>query len=322
MQKALKQAGKNEIMKIVLLGANGFVGTNVAAVLNENKVPFLRASRKSGLDLREVSQTITWFAKNKPDIIINCAAHVGSLNYVTRQAADIIGDNSRMILSMYEAIAKVNPDCLIINPIANCTYPAVDEKFVEDDIWKGPVHSSVYAYGGAKRFLLMVAKSFEMEYQVKSIQLLVPNMYGPFDSPDPDKAHALNALASRFVKADKLGNKEITLWGSGVAIREWLYAKDFGRIVLQVIQKTPLGLAEPINVAQNFGLSIKELVSVIQQHFRHSFVIKWDVSMPDGAPKKVMDDIRFRKVFPKFQFTNFGKGIEETVAYYQKIFPY
>jgi GDP-L-fucose synthase len=310
-------------MKIALLGGDGFVGKNVASVLATNDISFINASRKTGLDLRDANQTVAWFSKNKPEIVVNCAAHVGSLNYVSRQAADIIVDNSRMVLAIYEAIAKVNPACVIINPIANCTYPAVDEKFEEDDIWKGPVHSSVYAYGGAKRFLLMLAKTFEMQFDIKSIQLLVPNMYGPFDSPDPDKAHALNALISRFVKAEKLGNKEITLWGTGVAIREWLYAEDFGKAVLHIIKDSSmLGLAEPLNIAQNFGLSIKELVSVIQKHFQNSFSIKWDVSMPDGAPKKVMDDTRFKKVFPEFQFTDFNKGIEETIRYYKSIYPY
>ena len=210
-------------MKIALFGGDGFVGRNVASILEGHGLSFLIASRKTGTDLREGSQTLEWVKKHKPDFIVNCAAHVGSLNYVSRQAAEIIVDNSRMTLAIYEAIAKVNRSCIIINPVANCAYPAVDEKFEEDMLWKGPVHSSVYAYGSAKRFLLMVARSFEMQYQVKSIQLLVPNMYGPFDSPDPNKAHALNALISRFVKAEQTNTSVITLWGTGAAIREWLY---------------------------------------------------------------------------------------------------
>jgi GDP-L-fucose synthase len=309
--------------KIVLLGANGFVGSNVAKQLTQNNIGFISISRKDGTDLRTYDKILDAINKINPDVIINCAAHVGSLNYVTQQAATILTDNAKMILNMYEAVAAVNPNCLIINPIANCTYPALDENFEEDNLWKGPVHASVYAYGGAKRFLLMMAKSFEMQYGIKSIQLLVPNMYGPFDSPDPNKAHALNALISRFVKAEKLGETEITLWGTGVAIREWLYAEDFGKIILQLIKNpTMLGLTEPINIAQNFGLSVKELVQVIQQHFNTKFLIKWNANMPDGAPKKVMNDVRFKKVFSGFEFTDFNKGIEQTIKYYTSIYPY
>ncbi|MEO6327865.1 MAG: NAD-dependent epimerase/dehydratase family protein [Ginsengibacter sp.] len=310
-------------MKIVLLGANGFVGRSVGKILTENKVTFLSLSKTKRVDLKNLSETSEALNEIKPDIIINCAAHVGSLNYVTQQAATIIIDNSRMIMSMYEAIAKICPDCIVINPVANCAYPAIDEKFEEDDIWKGPVHASVYAYGGAKRFLLMIAKSFEMQYGIKSIQLLVPNMYGPYDSTDPNKAHALNALISRFVKAESIKTSDITLWGTGIAIREWLFAEDFGKIVLSIIQNPlMLGLSEPLNIAQNFGLSVKELVLLIQQHFINKFTIKWDATMPDGAPKKVMDDTKFKKVFPTFQFTGFNNGIGQTINYYKSVYPY
>jgi GDP-L-fucose synthase len=310
-------------MKIILIGNNGFVGSNVSCIFEKESISTFPLSRKSGVDLCDKHQTFAYIQKNCPDVIINCAAHVGSLNYVTQQAATILTDNAKMILNMYESIAIVNPKCLVINPIANCTYPALDENFEEDNLWKGPVHPSVYAYGGAKRFLLMTAKSFEMQYGIKSIQLLVPNMYGPFDSPDPNKAHALNALISRFVKAEKLGENEITLWGTGVAIREWLYAEDFGKILLKLIQNpTMLGLSEPVNIAQNFGLSVKELVQVIQQHFTTSFTINWNSNMPDGAPKKVMNDNRFKKVFPNFEFTDFNKGIAKTIEYYKSIYPY
>ncbi len=80
-----------------------------------------------------------------------------------------------------------------------------------------------------------------------------------------------------------------------------------------------VGLAEPINVAQNFGLSVKELAGVIQSHFTSKFKINWDSAMPDGAPKKVMDDTKFRKVFPSFQFSDFNYGINQTINYYKSL---
>ena len=307
----------------MILGAAGFAGTNVANALRTNSVNFISIDGKSEVDLRNISSVIDVFENIKPEIIINCAAHVGSLNYVTEQAATIITDNALLILNLYQAVAATNRQCIIINPIANCTYPAAAEKFVETDLWNGPVHPSVYAYGGAKRFLLTVAKSFQMQYGIKSMQLLVPNMYGPHDSTDPNKAHALNALISRFVKAERMGNPDITLWGTGIAVREWLYAEDFGKIIYQIIQEPGVqGLEQPINIAQNTGLTVKELTVIIQQHFTMPFNISWDASMPDGAPKKVMDDALFKTVFPHFSFTNFNEGIASTIAYYHTKFPY
>ena len=310
-------------MNILLLGASGFVGTNVGNVLASHNIAYHTASRATGTDGRSLPAMLTMLEEAKPDIIINCAAHVGSLNYVTEQAATVVTDNALLILNLYQAVAATNKHCIIINPIANCTYPAVDEKFVETELWNGPVHPSVYAYGGAKRFLLTVAKSFAMQYDIKSIQLLVPNMYGPHDSTDPNKAHALNALISRFVKAERMGNPNITLWGTGIAVREWLYAEDFGKIIYQIIKDAAMqGLEEPINIAQNTGLTVKELTVIIQQHFTTPSNISWDANMPNGAPKKVMDDALFKKVFPHFSFANFNEGIASTIAYYHTKFPY
>jgi GDP-L-fucose synthase len=148
-------------------------------------------------------------------------------------------------------------------------------------------------------------------------------MYGPFDSSDPNKAHALNALISRFVKANERNNFEIKLWGTGVAIREWLYAEDFGRIILHIIQNSQIiGLSEPVNIGQNFGLSIKELVKLIQNHFPNQFSITWDFSMPDGVPKKVMSDTKLKKIFNDFEFTNLNEGIKKTIKYYKDCYPY
>lgn len=125
---------------IVLLGATGFVGQNVAEVLSENRIPYIPASRSTGIDLRDKDQTVSFLSNYKPEFIINCAAHVGSLNYVTEQAADVISDNGRMILTMYESVAKVCPGAIIINPIANCAYPAAADTFIEEQWWDGHLY--------------------------------------------------------------------------------------------------------------------------------------------------------------------------------------
>ncbi|WP_205499627.1 NAD-dependent epimerase/dehydratase family protein [Rufibacter psychrotolerans] len=311
-------------MKIALLGGNGFVGRNIAEVLTENNIDFAVASFSSGVDLRDKSHATTFLDQVQPDFIINCAAHVGSLNYVTEKAADVIADNCRMILGMYEAVAEVCPRAVVINPIANCAYPASANIFREEEWWNGHLHRSVLSYGASRRMLWAVGECFQMQHGLKSLHLLVPNMYGPHDSTDPNKAHALNALISKFVKAEKQAQDEVVIWGTGVAIREWLYAKDFGRIVLEILQNPSVldGSHSPLNVAQNSGLSVKELVEIISSSFNFSGNIKWDTSKPDGAPKKVMDDENFRHVFPGFRFTPFETGIANTIKYYESVYPY
>ncbi|EKE02191.1 MAG: hypothetical protein ACD_20C00413G0015 [uncultured bacterium] len=310
-------------MSIVILGGTGFVGKNVCEALEENDYSYIVGSRSTGLDIKNSESCIKFLQETQPDFIINCAAHVGSLNYVTEQAADVIFDNSHMILSMYEAIAKVCPNVTVINPIANCAYPGKAETYNEDEWWNGHLHRSVLSYGSTRRFLWSIGECFNMQYGIRTISLLVPNMYGPYDSTDPNKAHALNALISKFVKAEKTNQEQIEIWGTGVAIREWLYAKDFGKIIVKIIENPKMiGLAEPINIAQNFGLSVRELVEIISSQFKFSGKIVYDPTKPDGAPKKVMDDRKFRKVFPNFDFTSFDEGVKNTIKYYENRFPY
>lgn len=310
-------------MNVLVLGGDGFVGSNVIEILKLNGHQCVTASRKTGYDLRDLDQVISLYNKYKPEVIVNCAAHVGSLNYVTQLAAEIALDNTKMILAIYEGLVKTNLKPLIINPIANCAYPAKADTFVEDNWWEGHLHRSVLSYGATRRTLWAIAECFEMQHQIRTISLLVPNMYGEYDSTDPNKAHALNALISKFVKAEKTGQAELEIWGTGVAIREWLYAKDFGRIVAEIVENPDIiGLDEPTNIAQNFGLSVKELVKLIQKSFSYNGKIKWNANMPDGAPKKVMDDRKFKKVFPNFKFTDFNEGIKKTVDFYSSIYPY
>lgn len=310
-------------MNILLLGASGFVGRNVSQELTAWNIPFQSSSRMNGTDLRDLTATLKLFSKLNPDVVINCAAHVGSLNYVTEQAAMVMLDNSRMILNMYQAVAELNKPVTIINPVANCAYPAKADIFREEVWWDGHLHRSVLSYGSTRRLLWAVGESFAMQFGLRSIYLLVPNMYGPFDSTDPNKAHALNALISKFVKAEKKAEHEIEIWGSGIAIREWLFVRDFGRVIASIVNDVNrVGLSEPINIAQNFGLSVRELVTLINGYFGNAFSVRWNTQMPDGAPKKVMDDTRFRKVFSDFRFTPMEEAIPETIQYYQSIYPY
>ncbi|TGE25098.1 NAD-dependent epimerase/dehydratase family protein [Hymenobacter aquaticus] len=310
-------------MKVVLFGATGFAGRNVAQVLRQHHVEPVESSLSLGLDLRDAAATTAFLRQHRPDFIINCAAHVGSLNYVTEKAATVVADNARMILGMYEAIAEACPKAVVINPIANCAYPATADVFREDEWWNGHVHRSVLSYGTSRRLLWATAECFQMQYGVRSIHLLTPNMYGPYDSTDPNKAHALNALISKFVKAELTNQAELPVWGTGTVIREWLYAPDFGRLIWEVLQNHRCkSLAQPVNLAQNDGLSVKELVALIQTKFNYKGQVVWDASKPDGAPKKVMDNTRFRQLLPHFKFTDFSEGIVETVKYYQSVYPY
>jgi GDP-L-fucose synthase len=310
-------------MKIVLLGANGFVGKNVAELIEKNGYAIQKVSRQNGYDLRELDDNLRFIKEYNPDVIINCAAHVGSLNYVTEFAADVLSDNSKMILNLYDAVRQTKPAITIIQPLANCAYPANATVYKEDEFWNGPLHPSVMSYGFTRRLMWTTADCFRLQYGIRSVNLITPNMYGPHDSTDPNKAHALNALASKFVKAIHDNQEQVEIWGTGVAIREWLYALDFARVVLEALKElNDDKFYQPFNIAQEYGLSVKELVGLILKYVPYKGKVWYNDKKPDGAPRKVMDKTKFEKILPRFKFTSFEEGIKATAAYYQSVYPY
>jgi GDP-L-fucose synthase len=115
----------------------------------------------------------------------------------------------------------------------------------------------------------------------------------------------------------------VEIWGTGVAIREWLYAGDFARIVLQILQDiNNIKYEQPFNIAQENGLSVKELVDLILKNLPYKEDLWYNSTMPDGAPRKVMSKEMFERVFPGFAFTTFEEGIKTTAQYYQSVYPY
>ena len=305
-------------MKILVLGGHGFVGKNLVNFLNKTEHEVHPISQRGGFDLRDYTKTEKYFNGINPDAIINCAAHVGSVHYVTTYASDVIFDNVQMALNIYKAAAKVCPDARIINPLANCSYPGNIDIQSESDWLTNEVHESVFSYGNAKRFLYVISKCYEKQYGIKSINFLIPNTFGPGDSTDPNKTHALNGMIIRMIKAERRGDKEFEIWGTGSPIREWAYIDDVVNILIKGID-IKKDLIYPVNLAQKRGYSIKQSAEMIADAVGFNGKLMFNTNYQDGVPTKILDDKKFRKIFPKFKFFDHKKGIEKTVKYYKSI---
>lgn len=304
-------------MRVAILGGSGFAGHNVRETLEAAGMTVASFSRTSGCDLMDLQKTWAQLDAFRPDYLVNCAAHVGSINFVTDFAADVVDTNMRIVLNTYKVAQQLH-DAVVINPIANCAYPGVMDVYDEQGFWDGPIHPSVLSYGSTRRMMWVLAKCYFDQYGVRSVNLVVPNMYGPYDSTNPNKTHALNALVIKFVKAVGDGASEVEVWGTGKPIREWLYVGDFARLVLDVIEAREDSL-EPVNLAQNRGYTVDELVHAIGTLVGYDGRIVYNTKYQDGSPKKVMDDKYFRRRFPDFEFTTLEAGIARTVEYYQGI---
>jgi len=303
--------------RVAILGGTGFAGLNVRTTLENAGMTVGVFSRTTGCDLLDLPTAWAKLDAFHPDYIINCAALVGSINYVTDFAADVVDVNMRIILNTYK-IAQQMREVVVVNPIANCGYPGVMDHYEESGFWDGPIHPSVLSYGSTRRMMQVLSKCYFDQYGVRSANLIVPNMYGLYDSTNPNKTHALNALIIKFVKAVKYDQQEVEIWGTGKPIREWLFVGDFAKIVLQVISRGELFL-DPVNIARNHGETVNELVEIIREKVQYTGQITYNTKYQDGSPKKVMNDRLFRQKFPDFQFTPLALGIAETVNYYHEI---
>jgi GDP-L-fucose synthase len=303
--------------RVAILGGTGFAGRNVRNCLEGAGLTVTVFSRATGCDLLDVKSTWAALDPFRPDYIVNCAAVVGSINYVTDFAADVVEANMRIVLNVYR-VAEQMRGVVVVNPIANCAYPGVMDVYEERALWDGPIHPSVLSYGSTRRMMWVCAKCYFDQYGVRSVNLVVPNMYGPYDSTNPNKTHALNALIIKFVRAIKHGEPKIEVWGTGLPIREWLYVKDFAEIIRRVVESGSHPL-DPVNIAQNRGYNVRELVKEIQEQTQYGGEIVYNTHYQDGSPKKVMDDQLFRQRFPDFAFTGLKGGIRDTIEYYRRI---
>ena len=304
-------------MRVAVLGGSGFAGRNVCEAFEQAGATVGAFSRATGCNLLDLCVAQARLSEFRPDYLVNCAAIVGSLNYVTDLAADVVDINMRIVANVYK-VARQLPAVVVVNPIANCAYPGIMDIYTEEGFWDGPIHPSVLAYGSTRRMMAVFSKCYFEQYGIHSVNLITPNMYGPYDSVDPNKTHALNALVIKFVKAAKYELPEVEVWGTGKPIREWLYVRDFAAAIRRAVE-APKESLEPVNIAQNRGYSVRQLVEIISDQVGYAGEVMYNTDYQDGAPKKVMDDRQFRQRFPGFMFTDLARGISETVQYYREV---
>ncbi len=303
--------------KILILGGSGFMGKNLNQVLSDSDYEIINRSRSTGCDLTILDSIVNTIQEVKPDIIINAAAHVGSIGYVTKYAGDVVRDNSLMYINLYEAVKQVDQTIKIINPISNCSYPGIIDIQNEEDWWNGQIHQSVESYGTPKKLGFIISECYRRQYGIKTVNLIIPNSYGPNDYLDEERTHAMNGIIMRMIKAQQSGDTEFVIWGTGSPIREWIYMSDAAKIIKQIIDQDLYDtLPNPINLGQQYGVSIKETVEMVKKALNYDVDIVCDTTKQDGAPIKVLGSKLFKQHFPDFQITPYSVGIEETIKYY------
>jgi GDP-L-fucose synthase len=299
----------------VFVAGRGFLGTHVANVLAARGIPYVALSRRDGVDFTDLAGTTRAIRESGCDALINCAALIGGLEFVRRHVAEVFYQNSLLSLNLMEAARQAGIG-RFVNTLANCSYPARARELREDEWWEGPLHESVLAYGLTKKLSWVQSWSYEKQYGFRTINLLLPNMYGPHDHFDPIRSHALGALVTKFVEAHERGLPTVEVWGDGTPIREWLYVEDAAEACVRALDLDVD--VDPINLGVGKGITIRELAELIQREVGYGGRIVYDPSKPNGTAAKIMNVERMRERLQWEPRTRLADGVRATIAWYRQ----
>jgi GDP-L-fucose synthase len=196
-----------------------------------------------------------------------------------------------------------------------CAYPKFTPvPFKEVDLWKGYPEETNAPYGLAKKMLLVQAQAYRQQYGFNAIYLLPVNLYGPGDNFDPQSSHVIPALIKKCVDAIANDNSEITVWGTGIPTREFLYMEDAAEGILLASEK--YNKPDPVNLGAGFEISIKDLVGLTVKLTGFKGRIIWDNAMPDGQPRRMLDTSRAEREFGFKAKTPLDEGLRRTIEWY------
>ena len=183
--------------------------------------------------------------------------------------------------------------------------------FREDELWNGYPEETNAPYGVAKKALLVGAQSYREQYGLNSIYLLPANLYGPRDNFDLESSHVIPALVRKMLE----GRDEVVLWGDGTPTREFLYVEDCAEAIWLAARQYEG--AEPVNVGTGEEISIRELAELVADVTGYAGEIVWDMSKPNGQPRRRLDTSRAEELFAFRARTSLREGLERTVAWYR-----
>jgi GDP-L-fucose synthase len=300
--------------KILVTGGNGFLGRHIVEKA-ETKGYQVFAPRSKDFNLQTnegVDDYMRELLQNHGalDVLIHSAAYYGGIGINKAEPATIFQKNTKMAVNAFEAAANWGVKKIL--PIGSaCAYPGhLTGDLNEDNFWDGPLHDTVESYGISKKIQQVAQNAYYKQYGIESNHLILTNLFGPHDVFTEYRSHVLSAFIKKFTDA----KEQVTLWGDGSPIREFLYVKDAAEVIVRAIELEH-GL-KPINIGTGEGISIKQLADTIQQFTRFQGKVEWDTSMPNGVHRKVLDVGRMNEVFNWQPEYTFEEGLKETIDWY------
>lgn len=273
--------------KIFVAGHRGMVGSAIVRSLQKAGYVNIITKSHQELDLCRQDQVEAFFEAEKPDYVFLAAAKVGGIVANSESPADFMYDNMTLEMNVIHSAWKNGCKKLLFLG-SSCIYPRMaPQPMKEDCLLTSALEETNEAYALAKIAGLKYCAYLNKQYGTDFISAMPTNLYGPNDNYHPTHSHVLPALIRRFHEAKEAGAESVTCWGTGKALREFLYVDDLADACLFLMNH--YSGDETVNVGTGKELSIKELTELVAKVVGFQGKILWDSSKPDGTPRKLLD---------------------------------
>ena len=281
----MAQLSKNA--KIYIAGHRGMVGSAIYRNLEQKGFSNIVTRTSTELDLRNQNAVAEFFDSESPEYVILAAAKVGGILANNTYRADFLYENMMIQNNVIHQSHLKNVQKLLFLG-SSCIYPKLaPQPLKEEFLLTGLLEPTNEPYAIAKIAGIKMCDSYRSQYGKDFISAMPTNLYGPNDNYDLNTSHVLPAMIRKFHEAKIAGNTDVTLWGSGTPLREFLHVDDLAEACVFMMENySDYG---QINIGIGEDLSIKDLALLIQKITGHTGNIVWDSSKPDGTPRKLMD---------------------------------
>jgi GDP-L-fucose synthase len=284
--KGYSLAGK----RVFVAGHRGMVGSALCRRLAHAAV--LQTIGRDQLDLRCQPAVDEWFAAHRPQVVFLAAAKVGGITANASMPAEFIYDNLAIQTNVIDAARRTGVEKFLFLG-SSCVYPRLAHQPVsEDALLTGSLEPTNESYAVAKISGLKLCQAYRRQYGLDFISVIPAGLYGAGDTFDAESSHVIAALILKLHDAKIAGSAEVTLWGSGKALREFMYVDDFADAAIFLMRHYSDDL--PINVGSGEQLTILELAKLIAEIVGWNGRFVMDTSKPDGMPRKCLDSTRLK----------------------------
>lgn len=278
--------------RIYVAGHTGLAGSSILRALQDEGFEVLLTRGHAELDLIDAAAVDAFFDEERPDFVFLAAARVGGIHANNTQRGEFLYENLMIQCNVIDAARRYGVKKLLFLG-SSCIYPRLAPQPIdENQLLTGPLEQTNEPYAVAKIAGVKLCESYRRQYGFDAISLMPTNLYGPGDNFDLETAHVIPALMRKAHEAKVGGADEISIWGTGRPRREFLYVDDLAAAAVFLMET--YDDEAPINVGTGADVSVRRLAEMVCEVVGYEGRLSFDLSKPDGAPRKALDVERLR----------------------------